>query len=165
MKDSFDRVLNDAFNTEIPISATIELTTLCNWKCKHCYINFHDEKGLPELKIKELLREFRELGVHQLVLTGGEIFIRKDILRIIRYAKELHFRVNILSNASLVTDEVAKELSELYITEYSLTIFSLNEDIHDNITGVKGSLRAALNGIELLKKYNIPVELKTPILK
>ncbi len=144
MNASFDRILNDAFNTETPISATIELTTLCNWKCKHCYINFHDEKGLSELKVKELLRDLRELGVHQLVLTGGEIFIRKDILRIIKYAKELHFRVNILSNASLITEEVAKELSNLYITDYSLTIFSLDEDIHDNITGVKGSLRAAL---------------------
>ncbi|WP_338547143.1 PqqD family peptide modification chaperone [Emergencia sp. JLR.KK010] len=142
-----------------------ELLTKCNWKCKHCYIPEHSEDGLSTEKIISLIREARTMGALNITFTGGEIFLRKDIMQLIRTARELYCSVSLLSNASLLDEKIVEELSRLYINNYSLTIFSLNEQIHDGITGIKGSLEDVLRNIRLLKKYEIPVTIKTPILK
>lgn len=159
-----EKILEDALRNEIPVSATIELLTVCNWRCKHCYIPNHNDKGMSYEQITNILDDLRDIGVFQLVLTGGELLLRNDILDIVEYARNKHFRVNILSNSSLMTDEIAARLAELYITDYSLTIFSLDEEIHDGITNSKGSLKATLRAVEILNKFKIPIEIKTPLL-
>lgn len=143
---------------------TIELLNSCNWDCKHCYLPEHKNMGLDYDAITKLLQQAKDLGVMEIVLTGGEIFLRDDILDIIKYARSLYFRVYLYSNASLLTPQIVQQLADCYITQYSLTLFSLDENIHDKITQRNGSLKTLLRNIDLLKKYNIPVEVKTPIL-
>jgi len=159
-----ESIAREASKNDIPITATIELVSVCNWKCKHCYLPEHNNYGLEYEKIIELIDELRSHGVYQIILTGGEIFLREDILDIIEYARSAYMRVNILSNASLITGEIAQRLAKVFIADYSLTIFSLDRQIHDSITGIDGSLKNALNGVKLLHKYGVPVEIKTPLL-
>lgn len=95
--------------------------------------------------------ELRELGIVNVSFTGGEIFLREDIFELIKTARDLHMRVFLLSNATLLTEQKIKMLSELYITEFSTTIFSLKEEINDFITEQKGSLKIILDNLQLLK--------------
>ncbi|WP_156021144.1 radical SAM/SPASM domain-containing protein [Streptococcus ruminantium] len=162
---SLSTVMDDAFKNDMPIFVIIELTTRCNWRCHHCYLPEHEKKGLSTNELKNVIDELREFGVHQIAFTGGELFMRKDALDIIEYARNKYFRVSILSNASLITEKIARKLSELYITDFSSTIFSMLPDVHDSITGIKGSHRAAMRGIKRLQEQGISIELKSPILK
>ena len=107
----------------------------------------------------------RKQNAFDVIFTGGEVLLRDDLLDIVLFARKLGFRVSILSNASLLTEELAKAFSEAYISNFSSTIFSLDENIHDEITSTKGSLKATLRGLYLLKKYGISIEVKTPILQ
>lgn len=66
--------------------AIIELTTLCNFNCKHCFLEQHTNYGLSTEEIIKIIDELREFGVYELQFTGGEIFLRTDIMDIIRYA-------------------------------------------------------------------------------
>jgi len=161
--NSITDIYNCAYTNKIPISVTLELNTTCNFRCKHCYIPKHIEKGLELEKIQMIFQELRNLGTLNITLTGGEVFLRDDILSIIEYARSLGFRVFILSNGSLINEETAKELSNLYISEFSTTIFSMDKSINDEITGKKGSLNEILLGLENLKKNNIRVFVKCPI--
>ena len=136
--------------------ATIELLTKCNWRCQHCYLPSHVDEGLSKNVIFDVLDQLRDLGCFELALTGGEIFYREDCMDIIRKARELGFSVFLLTNISMLDESKIKELADLYISNISCSIFSLDEDIHDSITGVKGSLRKALENIMLIKKFNIP---------
>ncbi len=74
----------------------IELTGLCNLKCKHCYRggSRSAEYGLTTEKIKAALEPLLRAGVRNIYFTGGEPTLRKeDILEIIDYAcqfMELH---------------------------------------------------------------------------
>ncbi|MBU5310666.1 radical SAM protein [Tissierella carlieri] len=154
-----------SIDKNIPLHATIELLTECNWKCKHCYIPEHNDSGLNIETITKLLNDLRELGTFDVTFTGGEIFFRQDVLEIIEIARSLNFRVNLLSNASMLNKEKVEKLANLYIAEFSTTIFSLNSLIHDSITGISGSLEKVLNNIFLMDKYNIPIEIKTPLMK
>lgn len=147
-----------------PVSVVIELLTKCNLRCEHCYLPQHKNGGFKKEEILSLLTELREMGVINVLLTGGEIFLREDIFEIIEHARNLCLRVTLLSNATLLNEEKVHELSNLYITEFSTTIFSLDEKIHDSITQNQGSLKKALIGIDLLKKYNISVKIKMPIM-
>lgn len=153
-----------AIAKNIPLCVSIELLTKCNWRCIHCYNSNHDNNGLNYELIEKVLYELRALGTYELTLTGGEIFIRDDALRIIQKARSLFFRVVILSNASLLNEEIVKELSNIGIYEFSTSIYSLNPEIHDRVTGIRGSLTKALENIFLLKEYKIPVKIKTPIM-
>ena len=166
MKENIQAISLQTITKEanIPFNVTVELLTKCNLKCNHCYIPERISDGLDDKAIVILLRELREMGALYLNLTGGEIFLRKNILNTIREARIMGFSVNLLSNATLLDEKIIKELSDLNISSFGTTIFSLNSDIHDGITGVKGSLEKIIVNVCLLKKYHIPVEIKTPIM-
>ena len=165
MKNIIDEMYDYAHDYRILFSLTIELTTLCNEQCIHCYIPNHDNKGMNIKTIKKVIKEFRDLGGLNLTLTGGEIFLRKDIFEIIEYARSLHIRVFLLTNGTLLTEETIKRLKELNIAELSISVYSLEHHIHDYITNKEGSLTQTLNAIDLAIKNGISVTVKTPLIE
>lgn len=163
---SINELVNISMREKRPYAVTIELLTACNMSCIHCYIPEHNNMGnMSTEKIKELLVELKRLGTLEITFTGGEIFLRKDLLELIKYARKLGFNVSLFTNGTLIDEEIAKELGELYIQYISLTIFSLNESINDKITQKSGSLKKIMKTLELLDKYKIKVQIKTPVME
>lgn len=160
-----EEVIETSIKNKNLYSVQIEITEKCNWRCQHCYLPEYQHYGIKKEKLLELFKELRKLGVFELTLTGGEIFTRNDIFEIIEEARNLGFNVTLFSNVSLLDEKKIKKLEELYISSISCTIFSMREKIHDEIAQKDGALKKCLNNIELLKKYNIPVEIKTIIMK
>lgn len=154
-----------AYMNNIPVSVIIELSTKCNVRCEHCYLPDHKNRGMDTDKIKSLLSELRQLGVVNVSFTGGEIFLREDLFELIETARSLYMRVFLLSNGTLLNEVKVKRLSNLYISEFSTTLFSLQPEIHDSITTSKGSLNALLKNLQLLKENNIRVQVKMPIMQ
>lgn len=68
----------DIYN--IPASVTIEVDTQCNMRCKHCYIPDHGNDKLQIGELDDIFRQLRKMGTFEIVLTGGEIFIRDDYM-------------------------------------------------------------------------------------
>ncbi len=147
----------------IPITATLELLTKCNFRCRHCYIPDYTHQMEFE-QVSRLLKEMKELGVLYLTLTGGEIFVHNDIMKIIQYARELGMSVSLFSNGYLINREILSALKEMYVSDISITIFSMKDSVNDNITGVSGSLQRILHNVDLILEYGIPLEIKTPIM-
>ena len=145
--------------------ANIELLTKCNWTCEHCYLDEHTYLGYKTSEVLDIINQIKALGAMEIAFTGGEIFLRKDILKIIEYARKKFLRVTLLTNASLLDEDIISKLALVRIKEVSTTIFSMQEGIHDSITKTKGSLNKTLNNIKKLKAAGIRVEIKTPILK
>ena len=154
-----------AYLAKVPFTAVIELLTLCNFRCEHCYIPHRASAGMKADVVKKLLNDLRNMGTFSVLFTGGEVFLRDDIFDIIAYARSLHMRVTILSNASLLNESKIEKLSNLCITEFSTTIFSLIPDINDSITGKDESLKPILENLELLRRAQIKVRVKMPIMK
>lgn len=141
----------------------IELTNKCNWRCRHCYLPEHSDYGLSTEKVHEILIDARKLGAFELIFTGGDIFLRNDILDLIKIARGLGYSVILFTNASLLNEEMIKKLADYYVSLVSCTIFFMNNEIHDYFTKTKGSLRKTIENIRCLKKYGINVEVKTII--
>ena len=68
-----------------PTVVNIELTELCNVKCKHCYNPWRDESmgvsSLDILKLKKIINKLNEHGVFHVVLSGGEPLSNYEVLR------------------------------------------------------------------------------------
>lgn len=110
---SMDTIVRLAQKRRFPYRVTMELLTACNYCCKHCYLPEHNNFGMDYINIISTLIQLREMGTLSLVLTGGEIFLRNDIMKIIREARHMGFSVTIFSNASTLNKEVIRELSDL----------------------------------------------------
>lgn len=141
------------------------LLSKCNHNCVHCYIPGHDSGGLDTDVIKRTIDEARRLGALNVTFTGGEILLRKDLLELVRYARSKYMRVFLMSNAYALDEQYVQQLADLYITEFSTTLYSMDPEVHDRITRVPGSFDKTLRNIELLKKYNLDVTVKTPLME
>jgi len=145
-----------------------ELSSRCNERCIHCYIP--DEKknrgfDMPTAKVKEILDEFSEMdGIH-VTLSGGEVFLHKDIIEIVRYCRTKDLKISILSNLIALKDEYIDELKALNISLIQVSLYSMNPEIHDFITTVKGSFDRTIKSIEKLVAADIPIQISCPIMK
>lgn len=146
-------------------SVLIELTTICNERCVHCYIP-HEQKNiiLPFSKVKELLNCLEEMKVLNIVLTGGEPMMHPYFCEILSICREKRFSVNILSNLTCLSEEILEEIKRTPLISIQTSIYSMNPDVHDKITKCKGSLAKTMNGIEKLNNSGIPIQVNCPIL-
>ena len=162
---NLDHLSNYCAENQILFNIMFVLLSSCNQNCIHCYIPEHCNNGLSTQKIKDTIKEARNLGALNVTFTGGEPFLRKDFFELIEYARSIHMRVFIMSNGSLFTEQDIKKLIDLNISNFSTTIFSMNASIHDGITRVKNSLQKTLHTIELLGKGGINITIKTPLME
>ena len=87
----------------IPLSVHIDLTMRCNERCIHCYRVIERRPELTTQELKALLDDVARAGTLYLTFSGGEVFLRKDLLGLIEHARRLHFDVRLKSNALLIT--------------------------------------------------------------
>lgn len=145
----------------IPFTAGIELTPYCNYSCIHCYAapNRH-KKQLSNYQVKKILDILAENGTIEIFFTGGDPLFREDFSDIYIYAKKRGFMVSVLTNASMLSQELCDVFIEYPLEELSITMYGYTEETFEKITGLKGSYKKFINAVELIKKNNIECELK-----
>ncbi len=140
----------------------IEILTnrYCNLKCKFCdaWTNPIDDKSvLTYNQLKSSIKSIHDWlkKPMRLSLAGGESFMRKDLLEIISYAESLQFTTSVITNGTLITEEIAKKIISSNLSAITFSIDSLNPKIHDYLRGVSGTLKKALQGIQFINKHKI----------
>lgn len=132
-----------------------EVNDACNLRCIHCY---QDTKAIAKntITVERLFKDLEEL--HQLVgqdykimirLTGGEVFVRKDIFDLIVKVIKKKYAVVLLTNGTLVTPDKAFELLLYGVNTTQVSLDGSNAETHDKIRG-KGQFDKALEGIKNL---------------
>ncbi|QTA37790.1 radical SAM protein [Thermosipho ferrireducens] len=98
-----------------PEIVEFEITTACNYSCRHCYCNA-GKKSRYELttqEAKKVIKDLVDAGVKIIDIVGGEPFLRPDLEDIILYGRSLGARMMINTNGSLATWERVKKLKEI----------------------------------------------------
>lgn len=146
---------NEVISYNSPFQVTISVTGKCNLKCLHCYRGEENDYFVsPDYKtIIQRLDFFHELGIINIQLSGGEPFIRTDIIDIVKYAVRKFPEVTLLTNGTLITDQMAKELSEMKIN-VQIGFSEIGKEF-DIFTGVEGSYSTTRKSIQNLIKYGL----------
>jgi MoaA/NifB/PqqE/SkfB family radical SAM enzyme len=130
------------------------LTRRCNYRCKGC--NVWANQDICELETNDIKRGLdilRNLGVLEIVFSGGNPMLRDDIGEILDYASR-YFITTVYDNGSIAS----KKLDSLYNVDFvAISLDSLNEKKNDYLKGVTGAWKNAMNSIRTLKKEGINV--------
>lgn len=159
-------LLNKASYINIPMSGTFELTPMCNFSCKMCYVR----KSLEEVKAHsrkmmtleewiELAKEARDAGMLYLLLTGGEPFAWPDFWKLYDVLCEMGFLITINTNGSLIDEQVIERLKEHPPIRINITLYGYGDESYEKLCGVKGVFGRVDQAITGLQEAGIYVKL------
>lgn len=147
-----------------PFTGGIELTGNCNLKCVHCYAESyrnHKTRKLTLDNIKKIIDQWVDMGLLEVFLTGGEALTRKDFKEIYKYIRTRGVFISLLTNATLIDDDLIQLFQEYPISLISITMYGYTKETYEKVTQTPGSFQNFKNAIQLLKTNDIPFELKT----
>lgn len=158
----------------MPINISISLTYKCNSRCKTC--NIWQKKGVKELSLEEYKKIFKSIGrsAYEIILTGGEPFLRNDIVEICQnIVKYIKPKVIIIPTNGFLTEAIVSKIQEILknCPKAKLVInLSLDEieQANDWLRGLKGSFSKALRTYKELKRIknkNLNLRIHTVISK
>jgi MoaA/NifB/PqqE/SkfB family radical SAM enzyme len=153
-----------------PTRAEFRFTFNCNSKCITCNAwKSRSENELTTEEVKNALHQLKEIGIKELIFTGGEPLLRNDIGEIIKEAKALEFQAIIVVTNGLLLERKAEELLDNGVTHIDISIDAINET-NDKIRGIPGYYKKAINGIKTIQKLkknkalDVPVTIMTTLL-
>ena len=113
---------------KIPLSGTFELSPVCNFDCRMCYVRkspeevkCHNRKMLNLEQWKKIADQAENAGMLYLLLTGGEPFLWPDFWKLYMYLSKKGFLISINSNGSLIDEGVIEQLKERPCIRISMT--------------------------------------------
>jgi MoaA/NifB/PqqE/SkfB family radical SAM enzyme len=142
----------------LPLGAVYEATMRCNLKCEFCYVgdllNIEGE-WREELTLEALRQAFPDQPGFKVSLTGGEIFMRKDIMSVLDLFREKGYACGYLTtNGTIISEERAEALADLaaagFLKHISVSIDGPGE-LHDAARGVKGTFERTCQGLRRLQ--------------
>lgn len=163
IKPIMDARYTRALQLQAPKMLMLYVTDNCNLRCKHCFYwkevdNPRNAHSIEEIeKLTKSLKERLDL----LTLTGGEPFIRKDLVDIVRLFVENNKvkRIHIATNGLLpdLTVRKTNEMLALLGSHTRLTMqFSIDgfEDAHDKVRGMKGAFQKTCETVKKLMEIH-----------
>lgn len=138
----------------------IDLIASCNLNCLHCRASDFDKKSkLSIYKIKEILKDAKELDVKTITFSGGEPFLREDIFDLIRLVKDEGFILRIQSNILLLNEEKIRKIKELNVDYIGTGIDGLKQN-HDKLRNKENAFEGVITNIKLLQKNGIKIHVE-----
>jgi radical SAM protein with 4Fe4S-binding SPASM domain len=133
----------------------------------HCYSSSTADRSSDELstaEARQLLSGLAEVNCPAVLFTGGEPLLRDDLFELLAEAGRLGLQTVISSNGTLIDSAAADKLAEVGVNYVGISIDG-DQEFHDRFRQVKGSFKAALEGIESCKKAGIKTGLRFTITK
>lgn len=102
-------------------------------------------------EIKDIIVKLQnEVGVENIGLSGGEPTLRDDLPEILTFLKEKGISANVITNGTLLTDELVNKIADKCLFE--ITLLSYRKDIHDRLAGREGAWDEAVKGMARIKR-------------
>lgn len=147
-------------------SIHIEIANECNERCVHCYIPHECKSKVMDSDLfYKILEDGRSMNIINVVLSGGEPLIHSEFLGFLAKCRELDLSVNVLTNLTLITEEIILEMKRNPLLSVQTSLYSMDPLIHDSITKVKGSFEKTKDGIMKLLLAGVPLQISCPIMK
>lgn len=119
--------------SDVPYEVKFELTAKCNKNCEFCFNSntfSRDVDDMPTGRVLEIISKIADFGVKRVRFTGGEPFLRKDFLDILRHSRGLGLHVWVNTNGTLLNNICALKglVDQVLLPLHSLDC--ANEQLH-----------------------------------
>jgi len=142
-----------AFAKNQPLLLSLYLDTSCNLDCIFCFLDSGKSHKAEQLSLegyKDLIQQGKELGIKSTLFFGaGEPLLDKKLFPLIEYSNELGLYSVMFTNASLVTEDIARRIEGLDLSVVT-SIKSRNPRTLEELTNVRGSAKNIYRGFKYL---------------
>lgn len=151
------KMYETAIDAKVLVMCIFDLLIPCNLRCRHCYLDFSETDIMPFKDVCSYLDQLADHGCAEITFTGGEIFLRRDLLDIIAYAQEKGFLFDLLTNGNYINEEKAEQLSKHYIQTVQISLYGTTAPIHEAVTKKAGTFEKSVNAARFLIERGVPV--------
>lgn len=150
---------------EEEVTFLFHISDRCNLDCQHCFIDAQRTAvhQFDADEISAIISDMKKLKTHRICFSGGEPLMHEEFIDILRETNEKGFTPDFVSNGILITPDMAKKIHGLV----KCVLISVDgpEEYHDIFRGQKGAFKRTMNGINNLKKANVPFALQFTVTK
>lgn len=161
-----DYLYAKASRMRIPLNGTFELSPVCNFSCRMCYIRkTQKEVQNSPRKIlslddwRRIAREARDAGMLELLLTGGEPLLWPDFWTFYEELIDMGFLVSINTNGSLIDDEAIERFRKKTPHKVNVTLYGATDETYQRLCGAKHVFTKVDSAIRKLVDAGITVKL------
>lgn len=135
----------------------LEVTKRCNLNCMFCYNVWkcrHDYpkgEGTTQTLRKIIERLYEDARPKFITVSGGEPLLRNDLLEIVKDVDSFGMRWNLLTNGTLLTEQLTKEFVDSGVSLFEVLLLSSKPENHNKLTRVK-SFEKTIDGILNIKR-------------
>ena len=147
-----------------PIIGSIDITNRCNLNCLHCFNRSGDDLLRDELTDDEFLNvigQISKIKPYSFCFCGGETFVRYELLKkSIKLLKDGGaYHVSLVTNGLLMTDEKAKELKEIGISNIQFSLDGSCPKTHNRMRQNPNAFKKVMEAIDILENNDMNYEI------
>lgn len=155
-----------ASQKKIPLSGTFELSPVCNFSCRMCYVRMtpsqvaaHSRPAMTLERWLALAEQARASGMLYLLLTGGEPFLWPDFWPLYERLTEMGFVLSINTNGSLIDEATIARLRARPPTRLNITLYGAGNDTYRALCRADGVFTRVDRAIMGLREAGLMVKL------
>lgn len=159
-----DYLYYKASQQKVPLMGTFELSPVCNFACKMCYIrktmqqiSSEGKKLISWNKWLDLAKQCREAGTLYLLLTGGEPFLYPGFRELYVHLHEMGFLIYINTNGTMIDEDTVQWLKLHAPCRVNITLYGGSPETYRRICGHADGYNRGMRAIRMLKEAGIPV--------
>ena len=161
-----DFLHNKASRARIPLDGTFELSPVCNFACRMCYVRKTEaevaQSPRPPLTLDQWLaiaRDARDRGMLYILLTGGEPLLWPDFWTLYEALIRMGMLVSVNTNGSLIDDAAVRRFAALPPRRVNITLYGADDDTYFALCGVKNVFARVDRAITALRAEGVNVKL------
>lgn len=161
-----DYLYAKACRMRIPLNGTFELSPVCNFSCRMCYVRKsakevrESPRGILQLDDwRRIAREARGAGMLELLLTGGEPLLWSDFWTLYEELIDMGFLISINTNGSLIDDKAIARFRKRPPQRINITLYGAGDETYKRLCGIDGVYAKVDSAIRGLMDAGITVKL------
>ena len=154
-----------------PILVFWEATKACGLACRHCRACAVPEPGPGELTPEEAIRFVESLAGFErprpiLVLTGGDVLMRADLLELVELAQRLGLPVAVSPSVTpLLARDALAGLRARGVKTVSISLDGATPATHEGVRGVPGHFAATLDALRTVREARMTLQVNTVVMR
>ena len=144
----------------IPAAVLAEMTHRCPLQCPYCSNPVELERASAELTTdewKRVMSELAELGVLQFHFSGGEPLARKDIVELVRHAREVGLYTNLITSAVMLTEKNVAALADAGLDHVQISFQGSDAESANRIAGYTNAHQKKLDAARMVREAGLPL--------